>query len=271
MVVSMSAFAESRHRDDTDSSRGKREESQQHGRIESRIDQNRSELRNESRNNEQRNNETRNDNRSYRNDNNRNDNRNDSGYRNNDRGSRNDSSYRNNDRSYRDNGSYRNNNNNNNGRYDNRNYDNGNRYSTRGRVSRIEPWRGGYRVYIGGGYPFFVTDAWYRAHRLRIGIEIGLGGIWNSGGYYDVYDDPYGYGYNAAGDLRGVVETVDYRRGTAVVRDDLSGSFVTIVLRGADRRLASMRPGDYVTLGGEWSRAGVFNAYNLLDLQYGRY
>lgn len=45
------------------------------------------------------------------------------------------------------------------------------------------------------------------------------------------------------------------RHGTAVVRDDVSG----------------IRRGDYVTLSGEWSRNGVFNAYDLLDLRDGRY
>jgi hypothetical protein len=166
--------------------------------------------------------------------------------------------------------------------YDNRSYDrrggsshgydhaDGRRaYSTHGRVTRYERYNGGYRVWIGGGYPFYVSDAWWRLHHLRVGLDIVLGGYWNPAGYYDVYDGNGPYGYNTAGDLRGVVESVDYRRGTLVLRDDVSGSFVTTVLRGNDPRLGDLRPGDYVDLTGEWSRAGVFNAYNVADLRDG--
>lgn len=288
-LTSLSAFAESRHRDATESRHGQRQESQTQTdtqRREARPEQLRNEGRTETRT------ETRSDSRTEnrsdasasrseanRNDSSRRDessSRDDRSYRNggnsrnsgssrdsatyrNDRADRNSGSYRN-DESYRNGGSYRNS-----GSYRN---DGRSNYTTRGRVTRIEHYGGGYRVYLGGGYPFFVSDAWFRLHRLRVGIEIGLGGYWNPGGYYDVYDDGY---YATAGDLRGVVESIDYRRGTAVVRDDLSGSFVTIVLRGNDPRLGSIREGDYVTLGGEWSRAGVFNAFDLVDLRDGRY
>ena len=145
-------------------------------------------------------------------------------------------------------------------------------YSTYGRVTRYERDRGGYRVWVGGGYPFYVPEARWRLYPLRVGLSVRLGGYWNAGGYYDVYDyrpydGAYGGGYRTSGDVRGIVEEIDYRRGTAVVRDDISGDFITVVLRGRDSRLGSLRRGDYVTLGGDWSR-GVFYAYNVLDQRY---
>ena len=161
-------------------------------------------------------------------------------------------------------------------RYDNRGW--GDRYDNRGRrsflgegrVTRYVHERGGYRVWIDGGYyPFFVPEARWRAFPLRVGLSIRLGGWYDPLGYVDVYDvGPYawdGGAYATSGDLRGVVESVDYRRGTVVVRDDISGSFVTAVMRGA--RMGDLRPGDYVDFGGDWSRAGVFNAYQLYDVR----
>ena len=86
---------------------------------------------------------------------------------------------------------------------------------------------------------------------------------------YDYYDGA-GYGYESAyssGLLRGVVETVDYRRGTLVLRDDTSGNFVTALIR--DRRLERLRPGDYVEIAGDWTRAGVFEGLRLEDTRDG--
>lgn len=56
------------------------------------------------------------------------------------------------------------------------------------------------------------------------------------------------------------METVDYRRDTIVIRNDSTGSFVTVDLR--DRRY-HLRSGDYVELQGEWLRGGVFVAYDV--------
>ncbi len=53
------------------------------------------------------------------------------------------------------------------------------------------------------------------------------------------------------------------------MRDDASGSFVTAVMRGA--RMGDLRPGDYVDLGGDWTRNGVFQAFTLNDVEGGRY
>ena len=150
-------------------------------------------------------------------------------------------------------------------------YGNRQPYYHRGRVSRVLRHGGGYRVWIGGApYPFFIPSSYYHRNRFRVGLLIGLGGFYNSLGYYDYYggyNDSYRYrdhrGYSS-GVLRGVVESVDYRRDTFVVRNDETGSFVTVVMR--DRR-RDVRPGDYVELSGDWTRTGVFQAYDvdLLD------
>jgi hypothetical protein len=139
-------------------------------------------------------------------------------------------------------------------------------YYGSGRVSRVHPYNGGYRVYIvGSPYPFFIPSAYWRYDRFRVGLSIRLGGYYNPLGYYDYYDgysDNRGY---SEGTLRGVVESVDYRRDTFVVRNDASGSFVTVVMR--DRRDDNVRAGDYVELYGDWTRSGVFQAtdVDLLD------
>ena len=193
-------------------------------------------------------------NNSGRNDSYRNGNRND-GYRN---GNRNDG-YRNGNR----NDSYRNGSRNDS--YRNGSYGNRTPYYTRGRVTRIDPWNGGFRIYIGGApYPFFVSDSYYRRNHWRVGVEIALGGYYNPLGYYDYYDGVYdGAGYSA-GALRGTVESVDYRRDTFIVRNDATGSFVTVASRS---RRDEVRPGDYVEISGDWTRSGVFDAYriDLLD------
>lgn len=140
----------------------------------------------------------------------------------------------------------------------------------RGRVDRIERDRdrGGYRVWIGGGaYPLFIPEAQWRLGPLSIGASIALGGYWNPLGYYDVY----GYGnpyYSSVGsDVHGIVQSVDFRGGLAVVRDDATGSFVTIELLGNDPRLGALRPGMWVDLGGNFDNSGFFHAYNVLNIQ----
>jgi len=146
-----------------------------------------------------------------------------------------------------------------------------------GRISRYERWNGGFRVYIGGApYPFFVPEAYFLSRGWRVGLSIRLGGYYNPLGYYEYYDGPYDGYYGSsvatAGAIRGVVESVDYRRGTVVVRDDISGDFVSTVMRGRDRTFDTLRPGDYIEMRGDWVR-GVFEAYSadLLDGRYDRY
>lgn len=137
-------------------------------------------------------------------------------------------------------------------------------YYSRGRVSRVHRHGGGYRVWIvGAPYPFYIPLAHWHHHRFRVGLSINIGGYYNSGGYYDYYDG------RSDGAIRGVVESVDYRRDSFIVRNDATGSFVTVLSR--DRRL-DVRAGDYVELEGEWTRSGVFTAWDVdfLDDGYRR-
>jgi hypothetical protein len=264
LLVGTSAFAESRHSDATRSGerhdRGDRPSVQQRD-TRSYTPQQRSETRNWDRNNN-------NQNRSY---DRNNTNRSYDGSRNYDR-----------NRSYDRNRGYDNRGYDRNRGYDNRGYDRnrgsygrGNAYYHDGRISRIERWNGGYRVYIGGAlYPFFVPEARFRLFGWRVGLSVHLGGYWNPLGYYDYYDtEPYGYyptTITTAGYLRGVVESVDYRRGSMVIRDDASGSFVTVMMRGGDPRFDSLRNGDYVDLSGDWVR-GYFEAIRVDNVDDGYY
>jgi hypothetical protein len=144
-------------------------------------------------------------------------------------------------------------------------------FFTRGRISEIRRFNDGFRIFIGGApYPFFVPEAFFLRSHFRVGLTIGLGGYYNPLGYYDYYDGAYPVaGYAPAysdGALRGVVESVDYRRNTFVMRNEVSGSFVTVSLR--DRR-GDVRPGDYVEIAGDWTRSGLFEAYNVAFLDDG--
>ncbi|HVS31716.1 MAG TPA: hypothetical protein VMS98_09695 [Thermoanaerobaculia bacterium] len=133
-------------------------------------------------------------------------------------------------------------------------------YYAHGRVSRVARYGSGYRVWIGGApYPFFIPGSYYHRDRFRVGLSINLGGFYNPLGYYDYYDAGYGRSYSR-GELRGYVESVDYRRDTFVIRNEATGSYVTVVMR--DRR-REVRPGDYVELYGDWSRSGLFTAYDV--------
>jgi hypothetical protein len=151
------------------------------------------------------------------------------------------------------------------------------RVTSYGRVDRFVRERNGYRVWIGGGlYPIFIPHSYWRRFPLRVGLSIRFGGYWDPLGYWSVYDyspyDGYGYGYydNAytAGVIHGVVESIDYRRGTLVLNDDISRQFVTVRMP-RDRRMDDVRPGDYVELSGAWNRGGVFNAARLEEWDYG--
>lgn len=172
----------------------------------------------------------RNDNDGYRNNNDRND-----GYRNNNDG------YRNNNDAYRRNG--------NDGTH-------GRSISERGRVTRINHERDGYRVWLDrGNYSYFVPEARWRVRPLRVGISVILGGYYDPRGYvYTDNVDAYG--------LRGYVERVDFRRGEILVRDDYSRDLVTVVMRGRDRDFGYLNRGDYVEIDGDWNR-GIFEAYRI--------
>jgi hypothetical protein len=296
-LVGTSAFAESRHSDATNNHQ---RSERSHDRSSSQSNVRRGGDTNRSQNNTYRNNDrgrTQND--TYRN--------NDRGrtnagtYRNNDRSRTYGQTYRNETRSrstdasryngaiqsdaYRNNrgsfdrgrsgynGSQNYNSRNNRPAYDSRGRQN---YSIGGRINRFAHERGGYRIWLDGGrYPVWIPEARIGLFpRLRVGLSLNFGGYYDPLGYVEAYDyyDGSGYGYDNAyssGLLRGVVETVDYRRGTLVIRDDASGNFVTALIR--DRRLESLRPGDYAEISGDWTRNGVFEALRLENVDGGRY
>lgn len=157
-------------------------------------------------------------------------------------------------------------------------------YYANGRVSRIHRSGSGYRVWIlGSPFPFFIPEAHFLRHHFRVGVSIGLGGYYNPLGYYDYCDDYDRYdrygGYNqyggydrysyggyrdgggsSRGELRGTVESVDRGRNTFVVRNEATGSFVTVVMRDRGERV---RAGEFVELSGEWTRSGLFEAYDV--------
>ncbi|HEU4886242.1 MAG TPA: hypothetical protein VFV49_00040 [Thermoanaerobaculia bacterium] len=201
-----------------------------------------------------------------------------------DRSSRNDGTWRNNDSrnndsrsrgSYgrgdsRSRGSYGRGDSRSRGTYRDSRYGNRSPFRYSGRVHRVYPYGGGYRVWLTGcQYPFFIPSAYYHRNRFRVGVTIALGGFYNSRGYYDYYDgydDGYYDSRTSRGELRGVVESVDYRRETFVVRNEATGSFVTVVMR--DRGRDPVRAGDYVELGGDWTRSGLFEAYRVDIVDY---
>ena len=84
------------------------------------------------------------------------------------------------------------------------------------------------------------------------------------------------YGYNDEY-VRGVVERVDYRRGTLILRDDRNGRRVSVFMAGRNggrRRgvdLNDLRRGDVVTLTGDLHRNGVFEAYRIESVRSGRW
>lgn len=187
---------------------------------------------------------------------------------------------RNNDSRYRNESRNRSQSNRNDSRYDrNRGssrYGNRQPYHASGRVSRYQRYGGGYRVWIfGAPYPFYVPLAHWHHDRFRVGLNINIGGYYNPLGYYDYWDGyragVYNSGYRAhsEADFRGVVESVDHRRDSFVVRNDDTGNFITVVLRDERERLP--RAGDYVAVRGDWTTQGYFRAYDVDFLDNDRY
>lgn len=168
----------------------------------------------------------------------------------------------------------------------NRGYRDYERVTTEGRVTSVNRERGGYRVQLDrGGYGYWVPESALRSRGrdLRAGVSLRLGGVFRGwwinvdvvdwpggGGYYGDRNDgrSYGNGY-----VRGVVERVDFRRGTVELRDESSGRFVTVDMRRTERRsvdLEDLRRGDYVEISGQWVR-GVFEADRIDGVRSRRY
>lgn len=135
-------------------------------------------------------------------------------------------------------------------------------YYAHGRVSRVDRYRDGYRVWVGGArYPFHVPHRYYDRNRFRVGAVVQLGGYYNPGGYYDYYDARRG-GRRSRADLVGTVERIDYRRDALVVRDERTGGRVT-VLSNENIRRRDLRRGDLVEVDGNWVGRGVFRAFDV--------
>lgn len=135
-----------------------------------------------------------------------------------------------------------------------------------GRVTSLSRERDGYRVQLDRGrdsYWIPSSRLGTRARDLRVGISIGIGGIYDRGVFnVDAIDWPSAYGYgNTQGYLQGPVVAVDYRRDFVTVRDSESGRLVDVDMRAISRD--ALRRGDYVTLEGQWLRGDVFSAYRI--------
>ena len=159
-------------------------------------------------------------------------------------------------------------------------YNSGSRFFGQGRINRIVPYRGGYRVWLDGwGYPCFVPYRFYNPFRFRVGLFLGFNAFYNPLGFYSVYDlPPYGYSRVYArsdyrddssyrdddayrgGALRGIVESIDLHFGTVVLSEDTSHRVVTALLPPRDRRVDDIRAGDYVEFSGDWNSRGQFDA-----------
>jgi hypothetical protein len=105
-------------------------------------------------------------------------------------------------------------------------------------------------------------------HQNETNAQWRSGGRDNSGYRNGNYDRDY---------VRGVVERVDFRRGTLLLREERSGRRITVFMNGRNRNnrrgvdLDDLRRGDRVTLAGDWQRGGVFEAYRVEDVRGGRW
>lgn len=129
-----------------------------------------------------------------------------------------------------------------------------------GKVSSFSRERDGYRVQLDRGQSYWVPQSTFgnRARDLRAGVSISLGGIFRGGSiYFDAVTWPqanvYGNGY-----VRGIVERIDYRNATLIVRDQATGRLITAEMT-AGSYARNLRRGDRVQLTGQWIRGGVFD------------
>lgn len=133
------------------------------------------------------------------------------------------------------------------------------RITAQGKVSSFTRERDGYRVQLDRGREsYWVPQSYFRnrGRDLRVGVSVVFGGVFRGGNVY--VDD---VNYNDQGYVRGVIQEVDYRGGTAWVRDEATGRPITVDLRRNNER--RLRRGDYVELSGQWGRDGIFDAYRI--------
>ena len=165
----------------------------------------------------------------------------------------------------------------------NRGYDNSRSYfrneqhvALDGHIRNYTRENGGYRVYLDrDNCSFWVPETYVRSHGFRIGLGIRFGGIFRDGVVFvdnvgwpgdPFYNDPYYYGARySAGVVRGVVERVNYETGTAIIQDYATGRLLTVDGRTIDlnysgEAITDLRPGDDVTLEGNWVGHNFFRA-----------
>lgn len=147
-------------------------------------------------------------------------------------------------------------------------YRNNQRINASGKITSLSRERDGYRVQLDRGRDsYWIPSSRLGNHSrdLRVGISIGIGGIFNGSVInVDAVNWPGNYGYSGGYDqgyLQGVVAGVDYRRDFVTIRDNQSGRLVDVDMRNVRRD--TLRRGDYVTLQGQWGRGNVFSAYRI--------
>ena len=109
----------------------------------------------------------------------------------------------------------------------------------------------------------------HRDRDFRNGLSINVGGVFRGGAFaVGVGRVPYAYApvpVYSGSLVRGMVERVDYRDGTMLVRDDATGRVIRADVAGG-YGLGNLRSGDYVQLTGQWLGGGIFNAVRIDNL-----
>ena len=130
-------------------------------------------------------------------------------------------------------------------------------YYGHGTISKVHPWKGGYRVWVGGSpYPFYVPSAYYHHGHFNVGMTIRVGGWYNPAGYYDYYGD-YHCDAIPGQRLRGFVNWIDPYRGVFTLELANSRDYVTVYM--GDQR-DHVCVGDFVEVYGDWNHNGRFVA-----------
>lgn len=141
-----------------------------------------------------------------------------------------------------------------------RGYTDGRHFYGQGRITRVAPYHGGYRVWLGGwGYPFFVPYRFWDPFRFRVGLFIGFPAFYDPYGYYSVYGPGYYGGYSDGYNDRyrdttiaGTVQSIDLQSGVVTIDDNRSRRIIAALLPPRDNRVDDIHPGDYVVLSGDW-------------------
>jgi len=163
-------------------------------------------------------------------------------------------------------------------RNEGRSYRDNERVNVSGNVTSFAQERGGYRVQLDRGRDSFWIPATRLGNRnrdLRVGVSIVLGGIFRGGRIdVDAVSWPGDRGGRRDDFLRGVVERVDLRNGSLLLRDSSSRRTVEVDMRDTRRSsridLGDLRRGDAITLAGNWERGGVFDADRIESFDSGR-